>query len=233
MSRRRFALFSILSIALLAALPALAQTRPRATLSPSPSDQRVGVVGQVFVPGFGFRPIIQEQGSSSGFHHGRGFRSGSRFGFRSGFGGFFGGFSGHNTFGFSYVPFYQPYQSYQQTPTVIIVQQPAQSPASERVITMEDSRGSIVVAGLPDNWDELNLEEAAVRRHAPAGSALTLLALKDETLFPVTEYWLEDGLVFYVTSTGRQGSVPLRDLDWEMTSRLNAERGQEFVLRSR
>lgn len=229
MSRARFALLLILALALVAALPALAQNRPRASVRAPAPTQQVGVVGQTFVPGFGFRPIIQEQHFSGGFHHRRGFRSGSRFGF----GGFFGGFHRRNFFGYSYVPFYQPYQPYQQTPTVIIVQQPAQSPASERVITMEDSRGVIVVAGLPENWDELNLEEAAARRHAPAGSALTLLALKDATLFPVTEYWLEDGLVFYVTSTGRQGSVPLRSLDWEMTSRLNAERGQEFVLRSR
>jgi len=233
MSRRWFALISILAVALLAALPALAQTRRGATLSPSRSDRQVGATGQVFVPGFGFRPIIQGRDSSSGFRHGNRFRSGTRFGFRSGFGGFFGGFNTGNSFGYGYVPFYQSYQSYQQTPTVIVVQQPAQSPASARVISMEDSRGAIVVAGLPENWDELNLEEGAPRRHAPAGSALTLLALKGDILFPVTEYWLEDGLVFYVTSTGRQGSVPLRDLDWEMTSRLNAERGQEFVLRSR
>jgi len=233
MNRLRFALISTLAVALLAALPALAQTRRGATLSPSPSRPQMGVTGHVFVPGFGFRPIIQGRDSSSGFHHGNRFRSSSRFGFRSGFGGFFGGFSGRNTFGFGYVPFYQSYQPYQQTPTVIVVQQPAQFPASERMITMEDSRGVIVVAGLPENWDELNLEDGAPRRSAPAGSSLTLLALKGDTLFPVTEYWLEDGLVFYVTSTGRQGSVPLRDLDWEMTSRLNAERGQEFVLRSR
>jgi len=231
MSRTPHAAVLALGAALLAAVPAAAQNQPRARLNPSPNRQQVGVVGHVFVPGIGLRPIIQERNTRGGFHHRRGFGSG--FGFRSGFGGFFGGFSGRNAFGFGYVPFYQPYQSYQQTPTVIIVQQPAQSPASERVITMEDSRGSIVVAGLPENWEELRLTEASYRRPAATSTAtLTLLALKDETLFPVTEYWLEDGLLFYVTSTGRQGSVPLRALDWEMSTRLNAERGVEFVLRS-
>ena len=233
MSRGRFALFSVLSISLLAALPALAQTRPRASLRPTPNRPQVGVTGQVFVPGFGFRPIINELGSSGGFHRRHGFRHGSRFGFRSGFGGFFGGYSGGNFYGYGSVPFYQSYQSYQQTPTVIVVQQPAESRAPQRVVTLEEGGGAIVVAGLPENWNELDLEEVAVRRYAGAGSALTLLAMKDETLLPVTEYWLEDGLVFYVTPTGRQGFAPLRDLDWEMTSRLNAERGREFVLRSR
>lgn len=226
--RRSLTLLALASVLLSAAVPALAQSRRHATLSPSRTSPRVGVTGQVFVPGFGFRPIIQERNASVGFRHGRGFHSG----FGSGFGGFFGGFRGSNAFGFGYVPFYPSYPSYSQTPTVIVVQQPA----PERVITMEVSRGydggSIVVAGLPDNWDELNLEEAAAHRRTTT-SALTLLALKDETLFPVTEYWLEDGLIFYVTSTGRQGSVPLRSLDWDMTAQLNAERGQEFVLRSR
>lgn len=233
MTRRRLALISILSALLLAALPASAQNRRSATLSPSRSDTRVGVTGQVFVPGFGFRPVINEVGSTGGFHHRRGFHHGSRFSFRSGFGGFYGGFNSGNFSGYGYVPFYQPYQSYQQTPTVIVVQQPSDTRSYDRVITLEESRGVIVVAGLPDNWDELNVDESAARRPAPASSALTLLALKTETLLPVTEYWLEDGLVFYVTSTGRQGSVPLRELDWEMTSQLNAERGLEFVLRSR
>lgn len=228
MSLPRSARVSFLTVALLAAIPALAQN-PRASVRPPSNTPRVGVTGHVFIPGFGTRPIIQERHTSRGFHHRRGFHGG----FRSGFGGFFGGFHGRNAFGFGYVPFYQ---TYQQTPTVIIVQQPAQSPAPDRVILMEDSRGyaggTVVVAGLPENWGDLNLEEAAARRTAPASSAVTLLALKDETIFPVTECWLEDGLVFYVTSTGRQGSLPLRALDWEMTSRLNAERGHEFVLRS-
>ena len=197
------------------------------------SSRQVGVVGQVFVPGFGLRPIIQESNTSGGFHRVRGFRSG--FGFGSGFGGFFGGFSGRQAFGFGYVPFYPSYSSYSQTPTVIVVQQAA--PVAERVITMDDSRGydggSVVVAGLPDNWSELDLAEVSSHRSAAPTTALTLIALKDETLFAATEYWLEDGLIFYVTSTGRQGSVPLRSLDWDMTTRLNAERGQEFVLSSR
>jgi hypothetical protein len=231
MNRSRLVLFLTVSIVLLAAWPALAQNRPRGSVRAPQSRQLVGVVGQVFVPGFGFRPVINELDASRGFHR-RGFRRGKGFGF----GGFFGGFHGRNAFGYGYIPFYQPYQPYQQTPTVVIVQQPAQYP-SERVITTENSRsydgGVIVTAGLPENWEELNLEEVAPRRRAPANTAVTLIALKDETLFPVTDYWLEDGLVFYVTSAGRQGSIPLRALDWETSARLNAERGVEFVLRSR
>jgi hypothetical protein len=219
---------------LLAAVPSLAQ-RPRvaSVRAPAPVHQR-GVAGYEFIPGFGSRPVVQERHSFGGFHH-RGFRRG--FGFRSGFGGFFGGFHSGNFFGYGYLPFYPSYQPYPQSPTVIIVQQPAPYPAAERVITNDDLRGygggSVVVAGLPENWDELNLQEVSLRRTAPASAPLTLLALKDETIFPVVEHWLEDGLIFYVTSTGRQGSLPLRALDWEMTSRLNAERGVEFALRSR
>ncbi len=42
---------------------------------------------------------------------------------------------------------------------------------------------------------------------------------------------MEDGRIFYVSSTGRQDSVAIRDLDWEMTHRLNDQRHVPFVLR--
>jgi hypothetical protein len=66
----------------------------------------------------------------------------------------------------------------------------------------------------------------------PRPPHLTLLVLKDETIIPARDYWLEDGRVFYITSTGRQGSFLLRELDWEMTTELNAQRNVEFVLQS-
>ncbi len=56
--------------------------------------------------------------------------------------------------------------------------------------------------------------------------------LKDGSIFAATDYWLEDGRLLYLSSTGAVSSVALGDLDWPMTTRLNAERGVRFVLRS-
>lgn len=210
-----------------AALPAAAQSaRPQASYSPRPEQPQVGVTGHVFVPGIGLRPIIQERRPSVGF---RGFRGHHGFGPYPGY--FGGGFHFGNAYGFGYMPFYPTATT---SPTVIVVQQMVPAPEPERVRTLEDtdSPGSVVIAGLPEDWSELRLREASRHREPPASDRLTLLALEDETILPVADYWLEEGLVFYVTATGRQGSVPLRALDWEMTARLNAERGVEFVLRS-
>lgn len=218
----------LLAIATLiaSALPAVAQTaRGQASYRYQPSPPEVGVAGHVFVPGFGLRPIIQERRPQVDFG---GFRRHRGFGFHRGFGG---AFHFGNFYGFGYAPFYPATTT---SPTVIIIQQAAPAPDPERVRTLDEagSKGSVVVAGLPDDWDQVRLSEVNTHRERPAEGRLTLLALEDETILPVADYWLEDGLIFYVTATWRQGSVPLRELDWEMTTQLNAERGVDFVLRS-
>lgn len=227
MTRRLSVGFLVAATAILAAAPLAAQSaHNRPTVSFPPSQPQIGVVGQVFVPGFGFRPIIQERTTSQGF---RGFHGHRGFGFSTGFIG--GGFRFGNGFGFGYVPFYSTLNS---APTVVIVQQSVPVSDSDSARRLEDSRGggAVVVAGLPENWDERPPAESGEHRERSLPGQLTLLAFKDDTILPVTEYWLEDGLIFYVTATGRQGSVALRNLDWDMTTQLNAERNVEFVLHS-
>jgi hypothetical protein len=161
-------------------------------------------------------------------HHGFPGRFPGHFGGRGGFIG--GSYFGPNFTVGGYYPFY-PVGSYGTN--VIYVQQPVPVP-----VVIEDLRydrdyddGDVVVApGLPDDWPRLRV---AANSYTPVQEplpALTLLVLKDEKILAVKEYWLEDGKVFYVTSSGRQGSFAVRDLDWPMTTRLNANRGLDFVL---
>ncbi|MGH9863642.1 MAG: hypothetical protein ACRD35_09500 [Candidatus Acidiferrales bacterium] len=229
----RFILLSslILATAWLAAQDAQAQARVR----PPAMHRTPGVVGQVFVPGIGLRPVIQFQDSFPNFglgfdaHHF--FVTRGRFGFHSGFRtGFIGGGFSHGPFsGFGFLSSFVPIAT--SSTTLIIVPQP--SPV--QVITLEDGQAgepSVVAAGLPDDWPRLRLAADSLPRERAPLAQLTLLVLKDQTIIPATEYWLEDGRVFYVTSTGRQDSFEVRDLDWEMTTELNAQRNVDFVLRA-
>ncbi len=59
----------------------------------------------------------------------------------------------------------------------------------------------------------------------------TLLILKDGQGYVVTNYWIEAGRLVYVGSQGTRQALPPDDLDFQMTVRLNWERGVPFVLR--
>ncbi len=65
----------------------------------------------------------------------------------------------------------------------------------------------------------------------PGARPITLLFLKNGWMGSLTDYWVEDGRLHYVTSYGGEDSVPLAQIDFDRTVRLNAERGVEFVLR--
>lgn len=78
------------------------------------------------------------------------------------------------------------------------------------------------------------LEPAAPRTPGdPAVGPLTLLAFMDHTILAVTDYWLEGDILYYQTSYGLQGSIPIDRLDLPLTQQLNQERNIPFVLESR
>jgi hypothetical protein len=62
-------------------------------------------------------------------------------------------------------------------------------------------------------------------------SSLALLQLRDGSMYGLVDYWVENGRLHYKTSYGAQTSIELDRIDLEMTVRLNAERGVQFVLR--
>ena len=63
-------------------------------------------------------------------------------------------------------------------------------------------------------------------------SGLTLIFLKSEAIYAVTDYWLDNGRLNYVLSSGTNQSVDLGEVDWSKTLGLNAERGVVITLRS-
>jgi hypothetical protein len=61
----------------------------------------------------------------------------------------------------------------------------------------------------------------------------TLLIFKDGRGYLVTKYWMEGGQLTYVGSDGTQQVLMLDELDFQMTAKLNRERGVPFVIRSK
>ena len=65
------------------------------------------------------------------------------------------------------------------------------------------------------------------------GPAPTLLILKDGRGYVAANYWVEGDQLVYVASNGTQQVLPIDELDFQMTTKLNRERGVTFTLRSK
>jgi hypothetical protein len=66
-----------------------------------------------------------------------------------------------------------------------------------------------------------------------AARQLTLFALKSETIYPATDYWVDGSLIFFVLPDGTARSTDLDYVDWQRTTDLNAERNVRVSLRTR
>ena len=88
--------------------------------------------------------------------------------------------------------------------------------------------------GFPADIEKTNLSEANFATERPLrASRPTLLILKDGRGYVTTNYWVEGSQLVYVGSDGAQQVLPIEDLDFQMTAKLNRERGLTFTLRSK
>jgi len=74
--------------------------------------------------------------------------------------------------------------------------------------------------------------DSLISKDAEAKHPVTLLQLRDGTMYGLTDYWLQDGELHYTTTYGGQGSVPLERVDLEKTVQINTDRGVQFTLRA-
>jgi len=79
------------------------------------------------------------------------------------------------------------------------------------------------------------MQNPATNNAAPVNKAkseqpVTLLQLRDGSMYGLVAYWVEDGRLHYSTTYGGQNSLELDRIDLEKTVQLNAERGIQFVL---
>jgi hypothetical protein len=71
---------------------------------------------------------------------------------------------------------------------------------------------------------------AAPVNKAKSEQPVTLLQLRDGSMYGLVAYWVENGQLHYTTTYGGQNSLELDRIDLEKTVQLNAERGIQFVL---
>ena len=60
---------------------------------------------------------------------------------------------------------------------------------------------------------------------------VTLFALTDGTVFPVTQYWRDRGELLYESESDK-GTIALKSVDWSATITLNAARNVRVTLRN-
>ena len=69
------------------------------------------------------------------------------------------------------------------------------------------------------------------QQNLDAEKTITVLYLKDGTVYAVNDYWLADGRIYWGSYSGYQNSFPADELDLQKTVDVNASRGLAFTLR--
>ena len=85
----------------------------------------------------------------------------------------------------------------------------------------------------PDQQEPIVLPVAAAAPRAndsrTSSSSLTLIALRNESIWAVSEYWLAGDRLDYILPSGAHESCALNDVDLMRTTQLNAERGKSVT----
>jgi hypothetical protein len=74
-------------------------------------------------------------------------------------------------------------------------------------------------------------ETGGGRGSASSSDNEVVLFLKDGTVYAITDYWIADNKLHYVTNYGGENSIPLDQLDMQRTVDTNAKRGINITLR--
>ena len=97
-----------------------------------------------------------------------------------------------------------------------------------------DDSDSISAQQMEDNEHNVWLPPDTPEREQNAIAAeksLTVLYLKDGSVYAVTDFWVADGKLTYETSYGAENSIGLDKLDLERTVNANAARGVPFTMK--
>ena len=77
----------------------------------------------------------------------------------------------------------------------------------------------------PDSSDSTTSSQYGVK----PGSPITLLQLRDGSMYGLTDYWVRDGEFHYRTTYGGENSLPLERIDFAKSVEINAGRDVPFV----
>jgi hypothetical protein len=76
-------------------------------------------------------------------------------------------------------------------------------------------------------------DPAATDASKESAPQVTLLQLKDGSMYGLTSYWVDGGELHYITNYGGANAIPLERIDLAKTVQLNATSGQAFVLKEK
>ena len=144
--------------------------------------------------------------------------------------------------GYNYATPQQPVQvtvhNVQPQPSVIINQY-YQTPAANPVLK-NYSKGDLpetpdrgmkyFQAPIPTQPDPTQIENVDA---AGPQASIILIAYKDQTIYPAVGYWVEEGTLHYLTTSGSHNRASLELIDEDLSLQLNQERGVEFQLEER
>ncbi len=66
-----------------------------------------------------------------------------------------------------------------------------------------------------------------------SGPQLTLFTVNSGSVYAVTDYSVDNGSLSYTLPSGSNGTIPLQDINWESTTKLNSERNVKVTLKSK
>jgi hypothetical protein len=102
----------------------------------------------------------------------------------------------------------------------------AQSAPLDSYATAHASRAASASSSHPPRQ---SMESSTASPVDPA-EPVTLLQLRDGSMYGITRYWVDGNLLHYVTNYGGENTVLLERIDLEKTEQINATRGTPFVL---
>jgi len=95
--------------------------------------------------------------------------------------------------------------------------------------SIDSAANAISTGSCTPTQDEAPVLKSSDFAERPSAGRVTLLFLKDRTGYLACDYWLEAGVLHYVTPAGQSKLLPLGRLDLA-TVKLNLQRNVEFVL---
>src|ERR1700722_13609007 len=99
------------------------------------------------------------------------------------------------------------------------------SPSEDTSMSQSDTIPSLLAA------PETSVEQEAANPGPAQKPVTAVLYLKDGSSYAVTDYWLADGKIHYVTSYGGENAIDQSALDLQRTVNENATQGLTFTLR--
>jgi hypothetical protein len=103
----------------------------------------------------------------------------------------------------------------------VVSADPGFKQASLNTSPQEGASGAQAVVQIPES----KVTALQTARTQTPSSSLTLIALRNETMYAVASYWLDGDSLDYVLPSGARGACALNDVDLARTTQLNAERG--------